>query len=268
MSAHVAAPGSCRRRPRGRRAGRPRCLVRDLDRLGPAADEVEDGRQVGRDPEQRVGVVQLDAAALGLAQQLDRPGRIAAPGRARRPASSWRGSPGRARPARRHGRPGSPRARGAALSEKMPSSILSWASPARTVARSGLAFARDELDGPAGRVHRPGRVAGRAPDLGQPLVEQPEPDPVASGVEPADRRLEEGRRPRGLADREGRLRGADLEVDPVERGSRPPPRRTGAAGAGDEGQRELEGRQLVGRRVTTAGEGGGLDRRAPSRSGS
>ena len=113
-------------------------------------------------------------------------------------------------------------------------------------------------------MHRPGRIAGGAPDLGQPLVEQPEPDAVAPGVEPADRRLEEGRRPGGLADREGRLRGADLEVDPV-RARAPPaaaPDRTPPE-LGDEGQCELEGRQLVGGRVTTAGEGGGLDRRAP-----
>ena len=47
-------------------------LVRDLDRLGPAADQVEDGRQVGPDAEQRVGIVHLEGGRLGLAQQVDR----------------------------------------------------------------------------------------------------------------------------------------------------------------------------------------------------
>ena len=47
-------------------------LVGDLDGLGPAAHEVEDRRQVGPDPEERIGVVQLDGGPLGLAQQVDR----------------------------------------------------------------------------------------------------------------------------------------------------------------------------------------------------
>ena len=224
--------------------------------------QVEDGRQVGPDPEQRVGVIHLDGGPLGLAQQVDRPGRIAAPGRGdgqRRRGVDLLGT--------RH------RLAGAGDLDRLAREALALGEDAvehlelsqpgqdRRALRTG--FARDQLDGAARRVHRPGRITGCAPDLGQPLVEQPEPDPVASGIEPADRRLEEGRRPGGLPDREGRLRGANLEVDPVERRCRPPARRTGAAGAGDEGQRQLEGRQLVGRRVTTAGEGGGLDRRAP-----
>ena len=92
-------------------------------------------------------------------------------------------------------------------------------------------LARDELDRPSRREHRPGRVPGSAPDMGQPLVEQAERDAIAPGVEAADRRFEVGRRARHLADREGRLRGTDLEVDPVRRVRRlPPGGRRSAAG--------------------------------------
>ena len=91
-------------------------------------------------------------------------------------------------------------------SEKMPSSIFSWASVARTVGPLGARFSRDELDRPSRREHRPGGVPGSAPDMGQPLVEEAQRDAIAPSIETADRQFEIGRRPRHLADREGRLR--------------------------------------------------------------
>ena len=100
--------------------------------------------------------------------------------------------------------------------------------------------------------------------MGQPLVEEAQRDAIAPGVEAADRRFEVGRRPRHLADREGRLRGTDLEVDPVRRrcGAF---RRAAAARrrALGERQRQLERGELVGGGVASAGERGRLDGRGP-----
>ena len=191
-------------------------------------------------------------------------GRIAPPRRERRRASWSRGSPA-PRATGSHARATliASRARRCA-SEKMPSSILSWASPASTVARSGLGSRGTSSTARRAAMHRAGRIAGRPPDLGQSFVEQAEPDAVAPGVEPADRRFEEGRRPRRLPDRERRLRGTYLEIDAIRRGRRPshararkPANRSGSDESG------LERRQLVGRGVATGGERGGLDRRDP-----
>ena len=208
----------------GLEAGAPGVLdprVGDLDRLGPAAHQVEDGRQVGADAEQGVRVVELEGGPFGLAQQLDRRGRVAAPGERHGERRRSRGPPA-------PGPTGSQaratliasRARRCA-SEKMPSSILSWASAATTVARSGLGSRGTSSTARRAACIAPGRVAGGPADLRQPLVEQTEPDAIASGVEPADGRFEEGRRPRGPPDREGRLRGADLEIDAIRGGPRP-----------------------------------------------
>ena len=106
-------------------------------------------------------------------------------------------------------------------SEKMPSSILSWASPARTVARSGLAR--------AGTSSTARRAACIAP-AGSPAARRiwasrswssPSRTRSRRASSPPMADFEEGRRPRHLPDREGRLRGADLEVDPVR--ARAPP---------------------------------------------
>ena len=127
----------------------------------------------------------------------------------------------------------------------------------------GARFARDELDRPSRREHRPGGVPGGAPDMGQPLVEEAERDAIAPGVETADRRFEIGRRPRHLADREGRLRGTDLEVDPVRRVWRLPPGGPGRWRALGERERQLQGGELVGGGVAIAGERCRLDGRDP-----
>ena len=102
----------------------------------------------------------------------------------------------------------------------MPSSILQLGERGEDRGPLRARLARDELDGPPRGEHRPGRIAGGAADMGQPLVEEPERDAVAPLVEAADRRLEVGRRARHLAGREGRLRGTHLEVDAVRGGRR------------------------------------------------
>ena len=111
--------------------------IRDVDRLGPPADEVEDRGQVGPDAEQRLGVVEGGRADLGLVEERRsrRSGRC--PRRAPPRASSWRARPG-CRAGGSHARATRIASRASRwASEKMPSSIFSWASVARTVARSG-----------------------------------------------------------------------------------------------------------------------------------
>ena len=80
-------------------------LVGDVDRFGPPADEVEHGRQVGPDAEERIGIVELTrrASQPRAAARSRRSGPC--PRRARPRGSSWRGPPGRGRPDRRRARP-------------------------------------------------------------------------------------------------------------------------------------------------------------------
>ena len=126
-------------------------------------------------------------------------------------------------------------------------------------------LARDELDRPARRVHRAGRVAGRPPDVGQPLVEEARAGPGRAGRRARrsptrGRRVAREVRPTAKAASDG----ADLEVDPVE------PRAAGPSARAVPGRRPLgEGparaRAPPARRPprdATAGDGGRLDRRA------
>ena len=53
---------------------------------------------------------------------------------------------------------------------------------------------RDEIDGAASCRERALGIAGRSPELGQTVVQQPEPDAVAAAVRRADGRVEIGSR--------------------------------------------------------------------------
>ena len=127
-----------------------------------------------------------------------RAGRVAAPGRGRPPSVvvawiSW------ARADRVAGTGDPDRVAGEPLaSEKMPSSILSWASAGQDRRALGRRLARDELDRPPRREHRPGRVAGRPPD-GPAARGGARARPGRAGRRAADGRLEVGRRPRTSA---------------------------------------------------------------------
>ena len=116
-------------------------------------------------------------------------------------------------------------------------------------------------------MHRAGWVAGRSPDAREPLVQQPQPDAVASSVEAADGRLEIGRCARHPADREGRFRRALLEIDEIGAGLGPAARGRHRRWVLGERQRQLESGQLIGRSVTSGGRRRGLDGRSPGRCG-
>ena len=211
--------------------------VRDVDRLRPLRDEVEDRGQVGPDPEEGIGVVELTGGPLGVAQQLDGGARIAAPGHGdaeRRQGMDFVLARDRLAGARdldrlvgdalgiredavQHGQPGE---RG----------------ETRCPRRGWLA--RHEVDRPPRGGHGPDLVAGSAADVGEPFVEQTEPDPIAPRVEGADGDLEIGRRPGRAADGERGLRRPDLEPEPVpDRSIRPT-----AATRPDRGPRGWTGR--------------------------
>ena len=236
----------------GLEAGAPGVLdaaVGDLDRLGPPVHEVEDGRQVGARPEQRVRVVELEGGRLRLAQQLDRGRRVAPPrerdGERRRRVDLLG--------ARR-------RVAGAGDPDRLAREPLRVREDAVEHLELGEAgqdgralrarLARDELDRAPGRQHRPGRIAAGPADLRQALVEQPEADAVAPGVEPGDGRLEERRRARDPPDREGGLGGPDLEIDPVRRRRGPTARAAPGAGPSGSDSASLERLELVGGRVS------------------
>ena len=127
-------------------------------------------------------------------------------------ASSSRAAPSRG-PAASHARAIriASRARRSA-SENVPSSIGIWASPATTVARAADGVARHEIDGPPPRGERPFGVAGHAQELAEPVVDEPQPGPVATRIRAGDRRVEVRRRANGRARRECRLRGAQAEL--------------------------------------------------------
>ena len=196
-------------------------FVGHLDRLGPPAHEVEDGGQVGADPEQRVRVVELAGARLGLAQELDRGGRVAPPGqrdRQRRQGVDLLRA--------RH------RVAGAGDLHRLAGQPLRLGEDAVEHLELGerghdgrplrARLAGDELDRAPGCVHRARRVAGRPPDVRQPLVEQAQPDAVAPPIETADRRLEVGRRARrsGRPRRRPRRRAPGGRPGPVPGGDR------------------------------------------------
>ncbi len=242
-------------------AGVVDAAIGHVDRLGPPADEVEDGGQVGRDPEQRLRVAE---GARAHARRRGA-GRWRPPGRCPRP-SPRRGSSSRGCPARRATGSHARATRIASLARRWasvnaPSSILSWARPAsdRRAFRAGLA--RHELDGAAGRLHRAVRVAGRPADVGQALVEQAEADAVAAAIQGADGGLEVGHRARRSPDREGRLRGPDLEVRVDRLALRAAASRGRAARPFRDGEGVLEGGQLVGRGVPGRRDRGRLDGR-------
>src|SRR6476469_2775032 len=98
-------------------------------------------------------------------------------------------------------------------------------------------------------------------------MEQPEPDSIASRVEPRDRGLHVARRPRRPTARERRLRCTHLEIDHLRWWRAPPPRCARLTGTLWQRKRELEGRQLVRGRVALAREACGVDRRRARRAG-
>ena len=154
-------------------------------------------------------------------------------------------------------------------SEKMPSTMCSWARVATTVARSG--------DGSRGtsstarRRRRPGAglVAGGAPDVGHALEQQTHAHPIATGVETRDGRFQVGGGTVRAPDMERGLRGAVEQGRAVRE-----PRRGGLvrapAGAGRwrvailDGQGQFEVAQLVGIGGPRAGQGGRGDGGDPS----
>ena len=154
--------------------------IGDLDGLGPPPDEVQHRREVGGHPEERVRVVDLARGRLGLAEQLDRGVRVAAPGE-------------RHRERRRRvdllvaGR----RAAGAGHLDgvaREPLRIREEPVEHRHLRERGEdrgplrgRVARDQLDGAPGRGPRPDRVARRAPDHAEALVEQARCGPGRAG---------------------------------------------------------------------------------------
>ena len=149
-------------------------------------------------------------------------------------------------------------------SEKMPSSILSWARPASTVARSGL--------GSRGTSSTARRAASIAP-AGSPAARRTwarrswssprrtrsrraSSPPIADSRKAVAREM----RPTAKAASDARTWSSTRsDVGALRRRERPP--------AGDVGQREgrLQRGQLVGRGVARPGEGRRLDRRRPAR---
>ena len=196
----------------GLQAGRPGILdpeVRDLDRLGPSTDEVQHGGQVGRDPEQRVRVAEGPGATLRLAQQLDGALRVAAPGHRHPERGGGVDILGE--------RDGIARPRDA---DRLTGEALRFGE--RAVEHLDLGQAgddgrpfrriptRDELDGSTGRLGGALRIARRPKDVGEPILQQAEANPIPAPVQGAHRRLQVGGRPRRPTDGEGRFGGPDL----------------------------------------------------------
>ena len=183
--------------------------------------------RLARDPEQQVRVVERAGSRLGLAQQLDRrpPGRCPRPSPPR--AWWWHGSPGaRATGSQARATRIASRASRCA-SEKTPSSILSRASAARTLARSGLGSR-----GTSSTARRAARIAPAESPAARRTCDsrsyrRPEPDPVAACVEAGGGGLQVGGGAGRPADRVRRLGGPDLELGDVGRRAEPLP-----AGAG------------------------------------
>jgi hypothetical protein len=117
----------------------------------------------------------------------------------------------------------------------------------------------DQLDGPASRDHRLGRVAGRATDLRQPLVEKTEPDTVRAGVQPPDRGLQIRRRPGRAPDGKGGVGCPDLQIHAIDPVSSATIRRP----VGRERESRLQCLELVRGGVPGLGECGGRDRGHP-----
>ncbi len=167
--------------------------VGDLDRLGPTADEVQHGGQVGRHPEERVGVVDLPGGGLGLAQELDRGVRVASPGE--RDGERGRGVDllvAGGWPAGARDPDGVAREPLGVGEQSVQHRHLRERGEDRRPLRGRVA--RDQLHGAASGGARAHRIAGRPADQAQPLVEEADADAVAAGIERADRRFQVCRR--------------------------------------------------------------------------
>ena len=195
-------------------------FVGDLDRLGPAADEVEHGGQVGSDPEEGIGIVELARHALGFAEQLDRFRRVLAPGEGHRERRRGVHLLGPRDGIARTGH--LDRVSGEALGiRKDAVEHLELGQCGDDGRALGGRLAGDELYGASRGQHRAGRIAAGAPDVRQAFVQQAEPNAVPARIQARRSPIRGTRSRASTPDRERRLGGADLEVDPV-RGRRPP----------------------------------------------
>ena len=123
-------------------------------------------------------------------------------------------------------------------------------------------FSGDQLDRAPGRHDRARRITGGATHVGEPFVQQSQPDSVPASVQSGGGGLEIRRGTRRPPDGVGGLGRPDLQLGDVDRGEIALPAR--ARGRRDrrvDRQGELEGGQLVGGRVPVAGIRGGPDRR-------
>ena len=165
----------------------------DLDGLGAASIEIEDRGQVGRYPEDGLGIAEVLGCSLGVVEHLDRPLWIPSPGhrhgQRRRRVDLLGPRDGVARRRDLDGLAGEPLrlAEDAADHEQ----LGERGQRGRPVDRR---LARDEVDGATGGGDGPDRVAGRAPDLGEPLRQPTGGEPLATRIERADRGLEVGGR--------------------------------------------------------------------------
>ena len=167
-------------------------LVCDLDRLGPAVDQVEDGGQVRPDAEERVLVVQIPSGTLRLAQEVDRDCGVTAPGQGDREGRRRVDLLGyRDRIA---GLRDLDRITGEPLGLREDAVEHLELGERREDRRTlGAGFARDELHRSAPCMHRPGRVAAGPPDVRESLVQQAQANTVTTGIEPPDGGFEERR---------------------------------------------------------------------------
>ena len=206
----------------GLQACRPGFLdpsVGDLDGICAAAQQVEHRREVGMDPEALVELADLGCHPARVLEQAD-----AILGRAP-PRHRDRERDGRVRLLDHGGRgtlAGNPdRLAGMALGIReraVEHQELRQRRQHRGSFRGRLA--RDELDCPPFRRHRPLVVPHRTAVVTETFVQQPEPYAVAAGIQPGDGRLRERDRTGRPAGRERGLGGLFLQLRRILRAGR------------------------------------------------
>ena len=237
-------------------------MVGDLDGLRPATDQVQDGRQVRRDPEEGIRVTQGARAALGLSKEVDGALRVAAP--CHRDPERGRGMDLLCL---------CDRAAGPSDAQGLPRQTLRFGErPIQHLDLGQTGYhrrslrrvpARHQLHRSTGRLGRVLRVPGGAEDVGEAVVQQTKADAITTWVKRSHRGFQVRGRSRPATHGECRLRGPDLQLRVDGTAFRATLRGRRPGRSLRDGQGTLKCREFIGRSMPFGRDGGGGDRGSP-----